>query len=103
MSQENVEIVRRAWETVNSGDSDVDDWLGGYVDVWLDEFFDPEIEWHDVPTLPEAGVHLRTRGLPSPSPRLHGGLGRFELRGRGHKSRGRSRRCARSVRRRGEA
>jgi hypothetical protein len=61
MSQENVEIVRRAWETVNSDDSDVDDWLGGYVDVWLDEFFDPEIEWHDVPTLPEAGFTADAR------------------------------------------
>jgi ketosteroid isomerase-like protein len=57
MSQENVEVVRRAWETVNSDDLDVDDLLEGYLDVWLDEFFDPEIEWHDLPTLPEAGVH----------------------------------------------
>src|SRR5438105_8484246 len=27
------------------------------LDAWLDEFFDPEIEWHDLPMLPEAGVH----------------------------------------------
>ena len=50
MSQENVEIVRAMTEASNSADFDLDD--------WLDEFFDPEIEWHDVPTLPNAGVHF---------------------------------------------
>jgi hypothetical protein len=44
MTQRNVEIVCRAWETANSDDRDLDDWLDGYIDVWLDEFFDPEIE-----------------------------------------------------------
>ena len=53
MSQENMEIVRRAWETANSADFDLD----ADLDAWLDDFFDPGIEWHDVPTLPEAGVH----------------------------------------------
>jgi ketosteroid isomerase-like protein len=50
MSRENVEIVRAMNETITSGDFDIDD--------WLDEFFDPEIEWHDVPVLPNAGVHF---------------------------------------------
>ena len=49
MSKQNVEIVRAAIEAANSADFDLDD--------WLDEFFDPEIEWHDRPMLPDAGVH----------------------------------------------
>jgi ketosteroid isomerase-like protein len=49
MSGENVEIVRTMLESIGS-DSDLDD--------LLDEFFDPEIEWHDVPTYPNAGVHF---------------------------------------------
>jgi ketosteroid isomerase-like protein len=53
MSQEHVEVVRATWETANSPDFDVD----ADLDAWLDRFFDPEIEWHDVPTLPEARVH----------------------------------------------
>ena len=48
MSQENVELVRRMLEAVGP-DTDSGD--------WLDEFCDPEIEWHDVPTFPSAGVH----------------------------------------------
>ena len=52
MSQENVEIVRAMWETANSLDLDAD------LDPWLDRFFDTEIEWHDVPVLPNAGVHF---------------------------------------------
>jgi ketosteroid isomerase-like protein len=50
MSRENMEIVRAMNETLSSADFDLDD--------WLDEFFDPEIEWHDLPTLPNAGVHI---------------------------------------------
>ena len=50
MSQENVDTVRRCIEASNSADFDLDD--------WLDQFFDPEIEWHDVPVLPNAGVHF---------------------------------------------
>ena len=46
MSQENVETYLRADAAFNRGD----------LDRWL-EFFDPEIEWHDLPTLPGAGVH----------------------------------------------
>jgi ketosteroid isomerase-like protein len=52
-AQIHVEIVRRAWQTANSDDFDPDVDLDG----WLDQFFDPEIEWHDLPMLPEEGVH----------------------------------------------
>ncbi len=48
MSQENVELVRATLEAIGS-DTETDD--------WLDEFCDPEIEWHDVPGYPTAGVH----------------------------------------------
>jgi hypothetical protein len=56
MSQENVEIVRACIETANSAGFDLDD--------WLDQFFDPEIEWHDVPVLPNAGVHFGRAAFP---------------------------------------
>ena len=36
MSEENVEIFRRSDEAFNAGD----------IDAWLEEFIDPEIEWH---------------------------------------------------------
>jgi ketosteroid isomerase-like protein len=48
MSQENVEIVRRFLEAIGSGSDS---------DGLFDEFFDPEGEWHDVPTYPSAGVY----------------------------------------------
>jgi hypothetical protein len=49
MSQENVAIVREANTAFNRRD----------LDHWID-FFDPEIEYHDAPGLPDGGVH---RGL----------------------------------------
>jgi predicted ester cyclase len=54
MSQENVELVRAMLQGMSAlaGSGEV------RLDQWLDEFFDPEIEWHDVPVLPEAGVHF---------------------------------------------
>ena len=54
MSQENVDLVRAMLRGMNevTGSADFD------LDDWLDEFFDPEIEWHDVPILPNAGVHF---------------------------------------------
>ena len=36
MSQENVEIFKRSDAAFNAGD----------IDAWLEEFLDPEIEWH---------------------------------------------------------
>jgi hypothetical protein len=49
MSQENVEIVRKALEVFNSSDFD--------LDSWIDDFFDSEIEWHDLLIAPDAGVY----------------------------------------------
>jgi len=49
MSQENVEIVRAMLQAAGAPGSDTDE--------WLEEFFDPEIEWRDVPVFPSAGVH----------------------------------------------
>ena len=46
MSQENVEIVRAAFEAFNRGD------IGA-----SHEFWDPEIEWHHRSMVPEAGVY----------------------------------------------
>jgi hypothetical protein len=76
MSQRNEETVLAMTEAYNSASlSD--------LDAWLVEFFDPEIEWHDVPTLPGAGVY---HGLRRVSPRLRAlsrGLGRDEYEDRG--------------------
>ncbi len=47
MSQENVEIVRKANAAFNRRD----------LDHWI-EFFDPEIEYHDTPEFPDGGMHL---------------------------------------------
>ncbi len=46
----NVETMRRAYEA----------WDAGGVDAMIGEYWDPEIEWHDPPELPDASVY---RGL----------------------------------------
>jgi ketosteroid isomerase-like protein len=46
MSEENEKTFLAADAAFNNGD----------LDRWL-EFFDPEIEWHDLPSLPGSGVH----------------------------------------------
>jgi uncharacterized protein len=46
MSRENVEIVRRGLEAFNRGE----------VEEHLD-LLDPNVEWHDPPGMPGAGVH----------------------------------------------
>jgi uncharacterized protein len=46
MSRENVEAVRRLYEAFNERG------LAGLYEHW-----DPDIEWHDVAELPDAGVH----------------------------------------------
>jgi ketosteroid isomerase-like protein len=46
MSQENVEVVRRSWRAFSQRD------LDAFINC-----FDPDIEWHDVANLPDAGVH----------------------------------------------
>ena len=50
MSQENVRWCG-PWSGFNAADRND---LG----EWVDQFFDPEIEWHDVPSLPGGGVHF---------------------------------------------
>lgn len=47
MSQENVEIVRRAIEVFNRDGPEA-----------ATTFLDPEIEWHDLPEQPDASVGL---------------------------------------------
>jgi ketosteroid isomerase-like protein len=54
MSQENVGIVRAMLEATGPGTNRED---------WLDEYFDPEIEWHDTPTYPSAGVYVGREAL----------------------------------------
>jgi ketosteroid isomerase-like protein len=49
MAPENVERVRAMLESIGPGSS---------IDQVMDEFLDPEIEWHDVPTYPSAGVYV---------------------------------------------
>ena len=49
MSRENVAIVRAMLEAIGP-ETERDDWIG--------EFLDPEIEWHDMPTYPGAGVYV---------------------------------------------
>jgi ketosteroid isomerase-like protein len=50
MSQEDMEVVRRMWGRTNAG-AEVD------LPALLVEFFDPEVEWHDAPSLPGAAVY----------------------------------------------
>ena len=51
MSQENVQVVLGMVEGFNSTPRTD-------LERWVAEFFDPEIEWHDVPSLPGGGVHF---------------------------------------------
>ena len=52
MSQENVEIVRRAIEVFNRDGPEA-----------ATAFLDPEIEWHDLPEQPDASVHHGHEGF----------------------------------------
>jgi uncharacterized protein len=52
MSQENVEIVRRAGEA----------WQRGGIDAML-EFLDPGVEWRVRPDLPESGTYRGHEGV----------------------------------------
>ena len=67
MSHKNVEIVRTMLAGCRALTRDTDD--------WLDEFCDPEIEWHDVPIYPSAGRSLWARCHPSARRRVRGRLG----------------------------
>lgn len=46
MSQENLEIIRKIAEAFNAGGLDA-----------VRQYYDPEIEWHEEPSFPEAGVY----------------------------------------------
>jgi ketosteroid isomerase-like protein len=52
MSQENVEVVRRAYEATNRGDYDI-----------VESLFHPEIEFHTFGRSPEAGVYHGTEAV----------------------------------------
>jgi ketosteroid isomerase-like protein len=47
MSQENVEILRRAGEMLGAGD----------LDRWVSGFFDREVEWHTSAEDPDAATY----------------------------------------------
>ena len=63
MSQENVETVRRAIEVFNR-----DGWDAATA------FLDPEIEWHDLPEQPDAGVHNGHKGFLAAQEQFYGNL-----------------------------
>ena len=52
MSQDNVEIVRRAFEAFNRDGPEA-------ALAWLA----PDVEWHDLPDQPDAGVHYSHAGF----------------------------------------
>jgi ketosteroid isomerase-like protein len=66
MSQENEKTWLAADSAFNSGD----------LDRWI-EFHDPEIEWHDLPSLPGAGVHRGREALLRRIGELKGALADF--------------------------
>jgi ketosteroid isomerase-like protein len=63
MSQENVEIVRRAIEVFNRDGPEA-----------VTAFFDPEVEWHDLPEQPDAGVHHGRAGFLEAVEQFSGGF-----------------------------
>jgi ketosteroid isomerase-like protein len=68
VSQENVEIVRRAIATFNRDGPEA-----------VTAFFDPEIEWHDLPEQPDAGVHHGRQGFLAAVEQFVGGFEDFRL------------------------
>jgi SnoaL-like domain len=63
MSQENVEIVRRAADAFNRGGPEA-------AFAWLA----PNVEWHDLPDLPDAEIHRRQAGFLKAFEQFFGGL-----------------------------
>src|SRR5271166_1671991 len=63
MSQENVEAVRRAIEVFNRDGPEA-----------ATAFLDPEIEWHDLPEQPDAGVHHGRKGFLAAHEQFVGGF-----------------------------
>ncbi|HEY2180398.1 MAG TPA: nuclear transport factor 2 family protein [Solirubrobacteraceae bacterium] len=62
MSQHDVEAVRRAIEVFNRDGPEA-----------VTAFFDPEIEWHDLPEQPDAGVHHGREGFLAAHEQFAGG------------------------------
>jgi ketosteroid isomerase-like protein len=68
MSEENVEIVRSAIEVFNRDGPQA-----------VTAFFDPEIEWHDLPEQPDAGVHHGRKGFLAAYEQFAGGFEDFRF------------------------
>jgi ketosteroid isomerase-like protein len=68
MSQENVEAVRRAIEVFNRDGPEA-----------AAAFMDSEIEWHDMPEQPDAGVHLGREGFLKAVEQFTGGFEGFRF------------------------
>jgi ketosteroid isomerase-like protein len=65
---ENVEIVRHAFEVFNRDGPEA-----------VTAFLDPEIEWHDFPALPDAGVHHGHEGFLAAMEQFLGDFEDFRL------------------------
>ena len=63
MSQENVEVVRRAVDAFNRDGPEA-------ALAWLA----PDVEWHDLPDLPDAEIHRGHRGFLKAFEQFFGGL-----------------------------
>jgi hypothetical protein len=50
MSKENVDLIRRAVETLNQGELQA-------IHTFVEEACDPEVEWHTSSDLPDSGVY----------------------------------------------
>jgi ketosteroid isomerase-like protein len=68
MSQENVEAVRRAIEVFNRDGPEA-----------ATAFMDSEIEWHDMPEQPDAGVHHGREGFLEAVEQFTGGFEGFRF------------------------
>jgi ketosteroid isomerase-like protein len=68
MSQENVEIVRRAFEVFNRDGPEA-----------ATAFLDSEIEWHDFPEQPDGSVHLGHEGFLEAVEQYAGGFEDFRV------------------------
>jgi ketosteroid isomerase-like protein len=68
MSQENVEAVRRAIEVFNRDGPEA-----------AAAFMDSEIEWHDMPEQPDAGVHHGREGFLEAVEQFTGGFEDFRF------------------------
>jgi len=68
MSQENVEAVRRAIQVFNRDGPEA-----------ATAFMDSEIEWHDMPEQPDAGVHHGREGFLAAVEQFAGGFEDFRV------------------------